>query len=88
MSRIAGVAGASNLDPISKRFLGIDDGGEEPWYLTGVRAWLLMVKQMMEGAGEVGRAWGAMLDVRLASDAPDFVYDFYTDWAAAMKRAG
>lgn len=69
----------------------------EPWWATAVRGWLLMVKAIQEGYGEIGDGYRVLLTQVLeggwypqqgfagAQRGPHAVYRLYEDFCTQME---
>lgn len=87
MSRLAGLAAAFDLDPLEKRWLGLDVSDDEPWWATRIRGWLAMYRQIMEGipGSKISDDFKTMLEQRLETEPPSILYAVYDTWASAIK---
>jgi hypothetical protein len=82
---LSGVAAASHIDILDRRWTEVDFSEHEPWYATAVRGWLSMVRSIGEGHGEIAAGYRKALKVTLETRPPSSVYKLFEDYIDAME---
>ena len=84
---IASLYSARYDSPVCRRLCGIHVNQEDdPHWLIGVLGWLGMHRQIMESTWEQADGYRTLLEVKIKTDPPSFLYEFYRNFIAFMEQ--
>jgi hypothetical protein len=73
--------------PVCHRLCGIHiDQEDDPWWLVGVLGWLGMYRQIMESGWSEADAYRRVLEMKLKTEPPSFLYEFYKGFCQFMEQ--
>lgn len=73
--------------PICRRLTGININQEDdPWWLIDVLGWLAMYRQIMESQWDQADGYRAILEQKLETEPPAFLYEFYRNFCRFMEQ--